>query len=232
MNPGMNHSETMQLSVREVRMIVERILLAARLPQGFIPDVRDAIMYSHAMGLGGLSLFQQRFVAAAPLPHSPATMEGDTLDGGDNHAWMVAPSALDFAVASHRNGGGALTVTNVRDVAELKLLEGFAGRYGASAQVTLKNDDTGTVQVTGAGSVPDDILENVLAAGMPVPRALWQELYAFSHKALAKDSVVSRRHAGPVMVDAEGRVHGRDDDDSDFAFLFPDAGAKPVREQA
>jgi len=228
----MSHSETMQLSVREVRMIVERILLAARLPQGFIPDVRDAIMYSHAMGLGGLSLFQQTFVAAPPLPHSPATIAGDMLDGGANHAWMVAPSAIDFAIASHRTGGGVLTVRNVSDTAELKLLEGFAGRYGASAQITLKDEDTAIVHVTADSDMPDSILENVLATGMPVPRALWQELYAFSHNALAKDSVVSRRHAGPVMVDAEGRVHGRDDDDSDFAFLFPDAGGKAVREQA
>ncbi len=228
----MSHGETMQLSVREVRMIVERILLAARLPQGFIPDVRDAVMYSHAMGLGGLSLFQQRFVAAPPLPYSPATIAGDTLDGGGNHAWMVAPSAIDFAIAARRTNGGALTIRNVRDIAELKLLEGFAGRYGASAQVTFNDDDTAVVRVTGDRDVPDSILENMLANGMPVPRALWQELYAFSHKALAKDSAVSRRHAGPVMVDAEGRVHGRDDDDSDFAFLFPDAGGEAVREKA
>lgn len=228
----MSHGRTMQLSVREVRMIVERILLAALLPQGFIPDVRDAVMYSHAMGLGGLSLFQQRFAAVPLRPLSPLAIEGGTLDGGGNHAWLVAPSAIDFAIAAHRNGGGTLAVTNVSDIAELKLLEGFAGRYGASAQVTVRGDDTAIVQVTGDGNRPDGILENVLAAGMPVPHALWQELYAFSHKALAKDSVVSRRHAGPVMVDAEGRVHGRDDDDSDFAFLFPDTGAKAVREQA
>lgn len=232
MNPAMSHNETMQLSVREVRMIVERILLAAQVPQGFIPDVRDAVMYSHAMGLGGLSLFHQRFVAAPSGPLSPLTIDGDALDGGGNHGWVVAPSAIDFAVASHRNGGGTLTIRNVRDVAELKLLEGFAGRYGASAQVTLKDDDSAIVYVTGDGEGRDSVLENVLATGMPVPRALWQELYAVSHKALAKDSAVSRRHAGPVMVDAEGRVHGRDDDDSDFAFLFPDAGAKAVREQA
>ena len=228
----MSQSETMQLSVREVRMIVERILLAARLPQGFIPDVRDAVMYSHAMGLGGLSLFQQRFVTVPSLPLSSMTMEGDTLDGGGNHAWMVAPSAIDFAIATHQNGGGMLMVRNVSDIAELKLLEGFAGRYGASAQVTLKDKDIAIVSVTQNDNASDAILDKALATGMPVPHALWHELYAFSHKALAKDSAVSRRHAGPVMVDAEGRVHGRDDDDSDFAFLFPDAGAKAVREQA
>jgi hypothetical protein len=228
----MSHNDTMQLAVREVRMIVERILLAARVPQGFIPDVRDAVMYSHAMGLGGLSLFQQRFVTTPSLPLASMMVDGDTLDGGGNLAWMAAPSAIDFVVASHRTNGGALTVRNVSDIAELKLLEGFAGRYGALAHVTVKDTDTATVRVTADGNAHDAILEQALATGMPVPRALWQELYAFSHKALAKDSPLSRRHAGPVMVDAEGRVHGRDDDDSDFAFLFPDAGAKAVREQA
>jgi hypothetical protein len=228
----MSHSDTMQLAVREVRMIVERILLAARLTQGFIPDVRDAVMYSHAMGLGGLSLFQQRFVAAPSPSLASMMLDGETLDGGGNHAWMAAPSAIDFAIASHRTNGGALTVRNVSDIAELKLLEGFAGRYGAAAQVTVKDRNTATVRVTADGNARDAILEQTLATSLPVPRGLWQELYAFSHKALAKDSPVSRRHAGPVMVDAEGRVHGRDDDDSDFAFLFPDAGAKAVREQA
>jgi hypothetical protein len=56
-----------------------------------------------------------------------------------------------------------------------------------------------------------------------VPRALWEELYDWSHDALTPDSIESRRHAGPVMVDADGRIHGRDDDDTDFTLL----GLKP-----
>jgi hypothetical protein len=228
----MSQSEMMQLSVREVRMILERILLAAGLPQGLIPDVRDAVMYSHAMKLGGLPLFRQRFVAARSIPLPHAMMEGDTLDGGGGHAWMLAPSVIDFAIASHRSDGNGLAVRNVQDIAELKLLEGFAGRYGASAEVTLKDTNAAVVKVTGDNNAPDAVLDSALAIALPVPRSLWQDLYAFSHRALAKDSVVSRRHAGPVMVDADGRVHGRDDDDSDFTFLFPDAAAKAVQEQA
>jgi len=59
-----------------------------------------------------------------------------------------------------------------------------------------------------------------LRDGFAVSRALWRTLYDRSGEALTPDSIESRRHAGPVMVDAHGRVHGRDDDDTDFELLL------------
>ena len=222
----------MMLSVREIRMIVERILLHAGLPQGLIPDVRDAVLYSHAQGLGGLPMFKQVFAVTSTGAPAPMTADGSTLDAGGNHAWTVAPSAIDLALAAFRNGDGPLTVVRLREADELRLLAGFAARYGAAADVTVANEATARIRIISEGIARDTVFEAALAAGLPVPRALWHDLYVFSHRALAKDSVESRRHAGPVMVDAEGRVHGRDDDESDLAFLFPDGKPKNVQEQA
>ena len=57
----------MTLSVREIRMVVERILLAAGIPDGFMPAVRDCrALLPQAMGLGGLALLKRDIRDAAP----------------------------------------------------------------------------------------------------------------------------------------------------------------------
>ena len=99
------------------------------------------------------------------------------------------------------------------------LLGGYAGRFGARAEVTASGHDAVLRVIADGLNDPDLILQTALADGTPVPKALWEELYALSHDALTPDSIESRRHAGPVMVDAQGRVHGRDDDDTDFSLL-------------
>lgn len=219
------NAEMMTLSVREVRMIVERILLVTGLPDGFVPAVRDCILYSQGGELGGLAMLKRdlsRLKQANPAAIQISSEEGAPLavDAARQHAWIVAPGLLDIVLADFRNGGpGKIAVRNVIEAPELELLRGYAGRYGAAVDIAIGNGQA-TVQVTADRlTTGDATLERILARGMPVTRALWSELYAQSHHALTPDSIVSRRHAGPVMVDAEGRVHGRDDDDTDFALL-------------
>ena len=67
----------MTWSVREARMIVERILLAAGIPDGFVPAVRDAVVYAQAMGLNGLEILR-----ALSRPRRPATCEAGTSEVG------------------------------------------------------------------------------------------------------------------------------------------------------
>ena len=44
-----------------------------------------------------------------------------------------------------------------------------------------------------------------------------------SHEALAPDSFESRRHAGTIRVEADGRITGRnDEDETDLAMLAAD----------
>jgi hypothetical protein len=213
------------LSVRETRMIVERILLTLNVPQGFVPAVGNCILYSQAQRLGGLAAFREAMgsLAAGRLGEMKLRQEGNglILDGGSNHAWLIANDALDLALAESRLGrGDVLEVCNVRDTGELRVIEGLAERHRARAQVQI--GESGAVLRILADRLPgeDAVMGAALRDGFTVSRALWRSLYDRSGEALTPDSIESRRHAGPVMVDAQGRVHGRDDDDTDFELLL------------
>jgi hypothetical protein len=229
LDPAALRSELVALSARETRMIVERILLTAGLPEGFVPAVRDCVLYSQAMGLGGLVALKRDFpLIRNANPRRLALLEpparAPILECGGQHAWIVAPTLIDLVLASFRGGtGGQIVARNLAAPDELKVIEGYAGRYGAAAAVTNRCGPYGPechVHVTAdGGDGADRLLQAALADGLPVPRSLWEELYAWSHQALTPDSIESRRHAGPVMVDAQGRIHGRDDDDTDFSLL-------------
>ena len=213
------------LAVRETRMIVERILLTLNVPQGLVPAVGNCILYSQAQRLGGLVAFHEAMgsLAAGRLGEMKLRQEGNglILDGGSNHAWLIANVALDLALAESRLGrGDLLEVCNVRDAGELRVIEGLAERHRARAQVQI--GESGAVLRILADRLPgeDAVMGAALRDGFTVSRALWRSLYDRSGEALTPDSIESRRHAGPVMVDAQGRVHGRDDDDTDFELLL------------
>jgi hypothetical protein len=221
----------MTLSVREVRMITERLLLVAGLADGFVPAVRDCVLYSQAMDLGGLAALERDFdllKQARPIAMTSVAMASGLceFDARGQHAWIAAPAVLDLALASFRRGGrGEIVVRRVEAGDELSVVAGLAGRYGATVEVVADRQDatSGTrarIRVTADRLLGgDQVLDRALLHGVPVARSLWERLYARSHDALTPDSIESRRHAGPVMVDAQGRVHGRDDDDTDFALL-------------
>lgn len=68
------------------------------------------------------------------------------------------------------------------------------------------------------------VLERIRRNGLTVDAALWWQLFHRSAEALAPDSYVSRRHAGPIIVEADGKVIGRqDEDETDLSLLI--AGA-------
>lgn len=220
------------LSVRETRMIVERILLTTGLPDGFVPAVGNCILYSQALRLGGLAAFAMSIdtIAAARLADIALVEEQGAciLDAGRNHAWLVANDVLDLAVAEYRRGGrGAIAVRNVGSAGELRVIEGLAERHRARAEV--EPTETGAAVRIAADALPgeDAVMRAALRDGFPVPRALWRSLYDRSGEALTPNSIESRRHAGPVMVDAHGRVHGRDDDDTDFELLLGRQAGQP-----
>jgi hypothetical protein len=206
-------------------MIVERILLTLNVPQGFVPAVGNCILYSQALRLAGLAGFQDAMdtIAAGCLGDMALRENGDRLllDGGGNHVWLVANDALDLALAEHRLGrSGVLDVRNVQAAGEMRVIEGLAERHRARAEVQIGESGARVRIVADRLSGEDAVMWAALREGFAVSRALWRTLYDRSGEALTPDSIESRRHAGPVMVDAHGRVHGRDDDDTDFELLL------------
>lgn len=230
--PNAVTGQIMHLSVREVRMIVERILLTTGLPDGFVPAVRDCVLYSQAMGLGGMGALKRDYdllksAQPASMKFAFAADGVVELDAAGQHAWVVAPNLIDLVLAEARTGRHSVVrVRDVAEVPELALLRGYGGRFGAELDINIESGRIAIGRLIGDRlDRPDEILNSALTHGMPVPKLLWEELYAKSHEALTPDSIASRRHAGPVMVDEQGRLHGRDDDDTDFALL----GVKPAR---
>ncbi|MBP0446899.1 hypothetical protein J8J14_19165 [Roseomonas sp. SSH11] len=228
---------------REVRLVVERILLLTALPAGAIPAVRDTVLYSAAAGLGGLPLLRQRFEMLRDA--NPGAMRVDeaapgklAIDAGGQHAWVVLPMILDaLGEACAREGAALASVANLHDPEELRAACALGARNGLAIFITngpatgpatgpgatlLQGEGSGAMLLAAPSGVADTVLGRVLREGVVVEPALWWELHHLSNTALATDTPESRRHAGPVIVEPDGRVIGRTDhdDDTDISLLL------------
>lgn len=217
---------TFTVSVREARLVVSRILLTCGLEPGYVPAVTETVLLSQAQGGGGFRRLAEDMggLDLEPLARlEMREMSGDELelDAAGLHAWLLAPTLIDIAVDLARQRGGAvLRVAGVARPEELVVLEAWARRYGARVQVA---PEDGRWRVSAVNSpMPanerqwDPLLHAALRDGYVVPAELWRELYARSNRALAPDSVQSRRHAGPVIMLDDGTVAGRIPEDDDF----------------
>jgi hypothetical protein len=251
----MSAEESVTLLPREIRLVVERLLLLTRLPFGFVPAVRDVVLYSAIAGLGGLPLLLERLEELkAADPRALRVEEPEpgrfAVACGGQHAWVALPSLLDLAaegVAQH--GSAVVTVSDVQDPQELLAAAGLGRRQGllafgaiGAARVVAPCADgvapgwlrgaeaSATLfaaPVTEPAGLVDPLLARALREGMAVPAGLWWRAHHLSNTALAPDTVESRRHAGPVIVMPDGTVIGRkdNDDDTDFSLLTATAPA-------
>lgn len=212
---------------REVRLVVERILLLTPLPPGMVPAVRDAMLYSAAAGLGGLPALRRDFAAlrdARPgaIALRPLAAGEARLDAAGQHGWVVLPMVLDALaemVALH--GSGRLTIQGALAPEELATACAMGGRLGLDIVLAEASQASGVTLEARAGSTADPVLEQALRDGIPTEAALWWELHHLSNTSLSPDTPESRRHAGPVIVLEDGRVIGRSDhdDDTDMSLL-------------
>lgn len=219
-----------QVALRECRLVTERILLTLGLPQGCIPAIRESIILSHAMGLGGFKHLHDARPTLAQVGYGAMQMKEAAhgaleIDGGRIHAWLIAQTVADLAVdIARRQGSGIVRLVNVSVPEELGVIEGLATRHGARATVETRqqNSDAVTVVTATNTSRPRDLdhwdpyLANGIRHHFPVDEQLWHALYHLSNAALAPDSVVSRRHAGPVILLDDGTIVGRLPSDDDF----------------
>ena len=216
----------MRVSLRESRMVLERLVQVARVPDGLVASVRDCALYSAALGLGGFDRLQENLDALNAADLWRIGLKGETaLDAGGLHAWLVAELAVDLAVASMRTGGdGQVHLGNVQRVEELGVATGFSVRHGFVAVVDSRPGGQASLALRTASSREAGLLDTIRREGLPVAAKQWWHLYHASAAALAPDTVSSRRHAGPIIVTEDGKVIGRqDDDETDFSLLTSDA---------
>jgi hypothetical protein len=215
------------ISLREARLVAERILLLSPVLPGLVPGVRDAVLYSEALGLGGFRALLDGYAGLARCP-PPGVHERDGalhVDCHGAHAWTVAPGLADLAVEQCFSGGGEFVVTAVAAAEELAIVTGLAARYGV--QVSVTTEGPVVIRAASASEQPaasrmDALMWRMVRVGFPVLGTLWWQLYHLSNAALSPDNVVSRRHAGHLVVRADGSIIGRRDvdDDTDLRLLL------------
>lgn len=223
-----SHSNTsMRVMPREMRLMSERIFSLSSLPKGFFLMVGDFPMYSQKLGLGGFALFEERFESfksADPARISITSEDGNRLklDAAGEHAWFVLPTAIDLlGELVGRFGSAELTAVNVADAEELAIAAGFGGRTGLSITVSDNVLKAVPADITGDVRKDDPLLWSLFEDGVQVEADLWWRIYHLAKQALATDSVVSRRHAGPMIINEDGTIIGRkdNDDETDVSFL-------------
>lgn len=113
MTPMFSILRTLHVAMRECRLVTERILLTLGLPQGCIAAIRESIVLSQAMKLGGFEHLHEAHATLATIDYDAirvADAADGTLDidGGGIHAWLIAQTAVDLAVdIARRQGSGA-----------------------------------------------------------------------------------------------------------------------------
>ena len=119
-------SDTLILSVRELRLILERLVQAAGTPGGLLHSVRDCAFYSAVLpgpGLAGIAQQIEHLRASriAPLD-DVGSGETLTIDCVGQHAWTVAETLLDLAAERFRlTGKGAVLAQHHRYGASRRL---------------------------------------------------------------------------------------------------------------
>jgi hypothetical protein len=223
--------EVLRVSVRELRMTLERIFLWAGVPDGLVGSVREHALMSAALGLGGLSMVLDDHAAIATSAKHPARLLDErsdctVIDANGQHLWCIGATLLDLAIDAAGTATARIEAINVGAGEEAGVLAALAHRQ--AARVRIRRDPGAAAVTLEVTTTPppctlagwDPVLHRVLREGLPVAATSWWTLHELSYRALSPDTIDSRRHAGPIFVAADGRIIGRPvDDDTDFALL-------------
>lgn len=224
-----NGHGTLTISLRECRMVLERLLQHAGVDNGLLLAVRDCALYSAALPVSGFAGLERHVDLLRRATVKPMRLVEEApllrVDCAGHHAWLVADGLLDLAVDAFRRTGSATVVADhVSAPVELGVVEGLAERYGLAAAIVPRADGGQRLCLDLRPPRKPTVLDEVRRHGIVVDAALWWRLYEASKAALAPDSFESRRHAGTVRIEADGRIIGRnDEDETDLTMLTPDA---------
>lgn len=221
-------TSTVNVSLRECRLVTGRVLRALGVPRGAVPAARDTTVVAESLGLDALRRLYDdadTLRATAGLRSHRRTEGPDTVvDARGRHALVASPDLLDLAVAlTHRHVKARITVTDVARPELLDVLPVQAAEFGVSLSI-----DRGG-HVLDCAPLPDQAptsvssLDHVLRHGLDVSADLWWSLFHLGNEALTPDSDLSRQHTGRSVFDESGRIVGE---------VGEDWADKPAREAA
>ncbi|BCH28997.1 hypothetical protein MesoLjLc_09270 [Mesorhizobium sp. L-8-10] len=223
--------DPMNATLRESRMVLERLVQWKGVEPGMIFSVMDCGVYSAALGPSGCEDLERQIALLASSPSAPISIieAGDAIriDAGGRHAWLIAEPALDLAIDEYRRkGAGAVTVVNAVEPAELRIVAAIAEKHELSATATAGDDGSVRIEVGARDPSRQTVLDRIRRQGIPVRRDLWFHLFHLSSNALAEDTVISRTHTGAFMIKPDGTVVGEHDEEfahEDISMLTAEA---------
>jgi hypothetical protein len=163
----------LRVSLRECRVIVERLLLVAGAPRGTLAAAVDLVVSTQAVRGDALQTLAREIddgsLDLLP-PHEAGAVDGwPVLDARGGSTLLVADMALDRATAAQRDGWGLAAVVDVRHAVFAAGLAPVAARRGR-AVLAVGVDAEGTVELlpetTAGPGAPDlhALAENVSSA--------------------------------------------------------------------
>ena len=222
----MTAPEMLRLSLRECRLILERLVQAAGVPAGLLLSVRDCALYSALLPGPGLVGIAEQLARLRAPPAAPCRIVVEAprlvIDCGGRHAWLVAETLLDLAIDRLRRGEEAeLHAVGIGEAGELRVVTGLAEPHGLEAAAIDANGEM-TLRLRPRAANAPSLLDHLRHEGLAASPDIWWPPYHASHAALAPDTLESRRHSGTIRVEADGRIVGRnDEDETDLSMLAP-----------
>ena len=209
--PPNDFIDPLATSLRENRLVFERLVQWKGVDAGLILSVADCAMFALALGLMDHESVE-RHIDQLVLPVDEMSIRDEgpitVIDAGGRHAWLVAEAVLDLAIASCRVGGPDVVVSNVAEPRQLGVVSAIAEKHHLSA--TCEPDgDRWRIVVSHEPPGRRSTLDRIRRHGIPASHKRWFELLALSSNALATDTVVSRTHTGSFVVRPDGSVVGR-----------------------
>jgi hypothetical protein len=144
----MSTAETMQVSLRECRLIVERVLLVAGVDAGQLPAAVDLVVAAEIVAGGeALEALEREITPDSIREAEPlAVLEVDgrpVLDARGASSLVAIPLALDLACAARSRADGVAAVLDVAHAAFVAGVVPLAARRGLDAEVSLVTRDAG-----------------------------------------------------------------------------------------
>ncbi|GAA3285166.1 hypothetical protein [Paenarthrobacter aurescens] len=214
------------MSVRECRLILERLLVASGALPGEVPAARDALLAAEVHGLGLLQLIHAQPLT---LPSKPVRYDEAgpivVVDGSGRLSALLIPALRDIIL---ERGTVEISVSNVTAPELLQALDTVPELD--SRRISVSVQDSNTVVVSAEPANDTEAAKRRAARtrritdahlnGLPVPGVVWLELYQRSNAALLSESAETRSHAGYKDVDETGRIVKQMDDDVDVEFAL------------
>ncbi len=193
------------VSLREVRILIDRLLQWKGFSAGRRPALTESALYSASLGLSGFEVLLDN-IDALKIGIENHSLLNDSktnlcLDAQGKHAWAVAEEISDLLTEMDRcNRESCVKVVNLAAPEELAVVGPLIQKHGLNAQIEILPSGTAVTHVVGPSASEKNELLRICHQGIPTKRELWFELFQASNAAQAPDTKLSRTHASTTNL--------------------------------